>query len=83
MKKSDVFEYMQNNELESARFVVNKGSDNEVVVEVFNDPHIGDLMAVQIWHGNPMGNQCFLSSYGEKTFTVTNDSMSSEMLSHE
>lgn len=80
MKKSDVYEYMENNDLESQRFILDKGNGNQVVVQVENCTHFCDLMVVEIWHGEPLGNQCYLGGYGTKEFTVTDDSMSSEML---
>ncbi|MFS1429401.1 hypothetical protein LMH73_020220 [Vibrio splendidus] len=85
MKKTEVYDHMETNELESERFILEKSDDNKVVVEVTSDPHFGDLMVAEIWHGEPTGNQCCLGSFRNEVynFTVTDDSMSSEMLMSE
>lgn len=80
MKKDGVYEHMEINELDSARFIVDSTNDSKVIVEVINSPHFGDLMVVEIWHGEPLGNECYLNSYREKNFELVDGEMSSEML---
>ena len=33
------------------------------VVEIFDDGYTPGLLAVEIWHGERLGNECYVSSY--------------------
>lgn len=79
LSKSDVYDHMADNELDSARFVLTKeGKESKTVVEVYHSDHFADYMVVEIWHGERLGNSCYLSGYRSHTFELADDNASSE-----
>lgn len=84
MNKTEVYDYFEANGVESARFVKTNAQDenDQTVVEIYDCEHNSDLMVVEIWHGEHLGNHCLLSTFRNEKydFSVADDSLSSEML---
>jgi len=70
LTKSDLTEMAINGEFEDGpkRFVF-----AGTVLEIFDDGHSPGLFAVEIWHGERLGNECYVSSYLDGLFFPTDD----------
>ena len=70
MNKSELNEMALNGEFEDGprRF-----SFEGVITEVFDDGFSPGLLAVEIWHGERLGNECYVDSYPDGEFIPVDD----------
>lgn len=75
LSKQDLVTMAINGEFENIvmRYTWMRDGAGGKVVEIFDDGHTPGLFVVEIWHGERLGNECYLSSYPDDSQFVLAD----------